>query len=79
MCPEGSPDRVRRRSYGCRKVSTLDRGCCCSFSSRRIYIPNAKVIIGPERVASRMLMDRTGCGLLGPERLTAICLLADDR
>jgi len=61
-----------------RKVSGLDRGCCCSFSSRRLYLPNAKVIIGLERVWQAEYWGTDLAVVFSTrERLTAICLLAD--
>jgi hypothetical protein len=39
------------------QASALDRGCCCAFSSRRLYFPHAKLVIGLEwlwRVAGRL-------------------------
>jgi hypothetical protein len=60
------------------KVSALERGCCCCFSSRRVYFPHAKVIIGLERVWQ---VESWGTDLSvvfsAGEELTAICLLAD--
>ena len=61
-----------------RRVSALDRGCCCCFSSRRLYFLHAKVIIGLERVwrVECWGKDLSVVFSVG-EELTAICLLAD--
>jgi hypothetical protein len=60
------------------RVSALDRGCCCCFSSRRVYFLHAKVIIGLERVW-RVECWGTDLSVVfsAGEELTAICLQAD--
>jgi hypothetical protein len=59
-------------------VRALDRGCCCCFSSRCLYVLHAKVIIGLERVW-RVECWGTDLSVVfsAGEELTGICLLAD--
>jgi hypothetical protein len=61
-----------------RRVGALDRGCCCALSSRRLYFPHAKMIIGLERVWRAEYWEKDLSVVFSAgEQLTGICLLAD--
>jgi hypothetical protein len=60
-----------------RTASALEKGCCCAFSSRRLYLPHARMVIGLERVWRVECWGTNLAVVFSAEQVSAIGLVTD--